>query len=173
MRKLQAILLAMALMTCLSLGAEPRERGINSLSLSALITEYSLKENFEVTRVPRIGVAFIRLASRFAADDEETEMVLNALRGIRKVTLVDYNSCSEDVSESFSRKVKRVLGKSEKLLEVKEEGDILQIYGLASEGSEWIRDMVVFSPTEGTLVCIYGRFSMDQVAALMSENIDI
>ena len=55
-------------------------------------------------------------------------------------------------------------------MEVKDESDTMQMYGIIDEDGESVRDFVLYTPADCALICIFGKVSMDAVAKIIKDN---
>ena len=55
-------------------------------------------------------------------------------------------------------------------MEVTDEGDQMQIYGLYDERTDVVRDFVLYTPSECALICLFGSISMDTVSRMMNND---
>lgn len=137
--------------------------------LTGIINEYSRKGDFEVTRVGRLGTAALKGAIRMTASDDpdpEVRDALSIISGIRSVAVVEYENSDESVRREFERKVESVLDSSNLLMEVKDEGDNFKLYGVVGENSDTVRDFVMYSPDDCTLVCLFGTIPLDKISSI-------
>ena len=68
---------------------------------------------------------------------------------------------------SFERKVSAILDDAEKIIEVKDGGDSLNVYGTMSKKGDRIEDLVIFIPEDCAMICLFGSISTDKIAELV------
>jgi len=90
--------------------------------------------------------------------------------GVKKFVVVDYDDASQKVKDEFNAKVARILEKSEILMEAKDDGDLVKIYGNTSEGGKKVSDLVIYVPNDGALICISGTVDMDDINGIMNTT---
>lgn len=147
-------------------GAAARKK-VSPGSIAGLVREYALYEGFDVVSVGSLGLGLVRLIGRRTAETEEEKAVFDLMGGLRKVVVVEYVGAGQDKIDSFNRKMSDLLEGVEKIVEVKEDGEKLDIYGMPSDDGEKIEDVIVFIPEDCTLVCIFGSINSQDVIRLM------
>ena len=55
-------------------------------------------------------------------------------------------------------------------MEVNDEEDRMQIFGLYDERTDAVRDFVLYTPSECALICIFGKISMAAVEKIIRDN---
>ena len=101
--------------------------------------------------------------------DEDEKAALGILRDINKVVVVSYDEADEAKQQAFNARMEKVLDGAEKILEVKDEGETVNIYGTSVNGGESIDDLMIFIPEDCTLVCILGSISAERIADLIEK----
>ncbi len=156
----------------LTAGSKTREKAVPQEKLMSIVSEYSRKGDFEVTKVGRIGTAALKGLIRMTASsdmDKDTQDALSIISGIRSVAVVEYENSEEAVRVEFQKKVEAVLDSSDLLMEINDDGDNLKLYGVVSEGSGTVRDFVMYSPGDCTLVCLFGSIPLDRIATIANR----
>lgn len=142
-------------------------RKVNSGDMASLVREYNLYQGFDVVSVGGLGLGLVKMIAKASAESEEDRMALEAIDGLRKIIVVDYEAAEQDRKDSFSRRAVRILKDAEKILEVKEDGETVNIYGTTASDGERIDDLIVFIPEECTLICLFGSISADKIADIV------
>ncbi len=141
-------------------GAVPKDR------LMTLISEFSGKEGFEVVKIGSFGTAALKTAMRASVsgdDSENVRQMLNAMKGIKKIAIVEYNKCDEKTREAFNKKLDKILSSSELLIEAKDGDDAMKIYGIVNEDENALHDFVMFAPNDCALICLFGSIPLDSI----------
>jgi hypothetical protein len=99
--------------------------------------------------------------------DEEERAALEIMDGLRRIVVLDYEEADSSQRESFTRKMTEILDSAEKIIEVKDEEDILNIYGTCADDGDSIDDLMIFSPGDCSLICLFGSISSQKVADLI------
>ena len=171
MRKL-FIIIVFALALPLAALAEKPAKPVPGTQISLLINEYRLYDGFEAVKVGRLGTKIVKALIQSGAahdDDPDVKDALRIMKGIKKLAVVDYSDCEPQVRQGFSQKVGRLLDGAEMLMEVKDGSDILRMYGVVDDRGDKVKDFVLFSPEDCTLICLFGSISLDSVMAVASK----
>ncbi|MBR1569452.1 MAG: DUF4252 domain-containing protein [Bacteroidales bacterium] len=133
--------------------------------VESLANKYKNAEGFEVVTLGRVGLSLIKIAAVSGGDlDEEDRAALSAFSGIRKITIVDFENTAAGVKERFCRELEKILQGMELILEAKDNGENLRIYGVDKGGT--IRDCILYSG-DGALICTRGSIDLEHLGKLM------
>lgn len=146
------------------------DKNVRSGSIINMIRAYKVKKGFDVVSVGNLGLGLTKLIAKAAADDPEERMVLDILNHLNKVIVVDYGDTDKETREAFTRKMSDLLADAEKILEVKEEGENINIYGTSSGDGERIEDIVIFVPDNCELICLFGSISIQQISDIVKMS---
>ena len=141
-------------------------KNTNSGAVTDLIREYNLTEGFETVSVGGLGLGLIKMIAKPSMDEEE-RAALEIMDGLRRIVVLDYEDADSSKRESFTRKMTEILDSAEKIIEVKDEEDILNIYGTCADDGDSIDDLMIFSPGDCSLICLFGSISSQKVADLI------
>lgn len=170
MKRLCYFLLLICLMPHTVLAASPESR-IPKTRISAILAEYRHCEGVEMVRLGRISTAAVKGVVRVAAAKEpDAREALQLMKGVKSLYAFEYEDCKPSLREQINRRLSRALGESELLMEANDAGDRMRIYGLYDERTEAVRDFVVFSPSECTLICLFGSIPMETVSNILNEK---
>lgn len=161
------ITLAVLLMCGCQVRAKEATSDSNS-RISGLVSEYSLRSDFEVIRLGRLGLGLVKSILRSNMDEEDME-VLDLIKDVRKVVVANYGDCEESVRSEFTSRLSQLLDKDCLLLEAKDSGEKVQIYGEASESGDKITNLIINAPESGALICIYGSISTETLSRAIQE----
>lgn len=148
-----------------TLAAESKK--VNTSAVISLVRTYNLEPGFEVVSVGELGIGLARIVANMSVETEEDKAALALLNGINKIVVVDYEEASESKRNAFNAKLNRLFDKAEKIIEVKDEEDTVNIYGTSVNGGESIDDLIIFIPEDCALICIIGSISADKIADLL------
>lgn len=119
----------------------------------------------------RAATAALKGAIRLATiNDPDGREVLKLMKGIRSITVLDYENCSQSDREKISLKIERALSGNDVLIEASDGGEKMRIYGLVDDKTDKVRDFVMYSPSDYALICIFGSISMDAIAKIASDD---
>ena len=162
--KRTAMLLLLVMMPLIGMaGGQQRTR---NTELESLVNQISRTPGVEVVKLGSLGTGLLRKAIKAGMNDvtdpQEKEM-LNALMGIKKIAVIDYSSCNESLSSKFNRKIEKVLDADNLLVDVKDDGDSMKIYGFVTEDGSTVKDFVLHSSSDNSLICLFGTISLDKL----------
>ena len=103
-------------------------------------------------------------------DDPELRESLKLLDGINRLLVVEYEDGTPRQRQLFNDRIASALRDCDLLMSARDEGSTMDIYGTVDESVGLVRDLVVFTPDDGALVCVFGKVSMDSVAKIMEMN---
>ena len=133
--------------------------------IRTLVNEYRHEPGVEVVDLGGVALGLLKAAARSQAKDENDRRGLELLSGIKRLTVLDLSEASQHVRDSFLRKAKRALANEEMLMEAKDDGETIRVYGMSSNDGNLLEDIVILA--EDTLVSIKGKVRMDLVSALI------
>ena len=143
------------------------DRNVDTRNIINTISEYKHVSGVHVISVGRLGLGLAKMVANLSAESEEERAALEILNGINKVVVVNYEEATAAKQNELNSKLSRLLSKAEKILEVKDEEDNVNIYGTSVNGGDSIDDLMIFIPEDHTLVCVLGSISADRIADLI------
>ena len=133
-----------------------------------IVKQYSHREGFEVMNLGRFLVGTLRAAALLDSDmDEEDRAALNAFSRVNRLVVVDFEDASEADKTSFRHKVEKVLDKMELIMEAKDSGETIRIYGIQDDNN--LKDVILYS-SDGTLLSVSGSINLEHIGELMEMN---
>jgi len=163
--KKKIVLLVIAILTvCGSMNAIGK-----NTRLQALINSYKGQEGVEVLNLRRPMLNLLKVAAFYSEGDEDAKALKEMLKGIKRITIVDYEDSAPEVKSEFSQKVSKILSKEELLMEAKDDGDHVKIFGILSEDGSTIKDIILHEADGGTLISVIGTIRLDQIDLLMKQ----
>ena len=170
MKRFITILLATALTvgTILTAGAESKqkEKVADTAAIIRMSEEYSSKRGVEVVNIGGVGMSLLKVVANVTADEDDRG-ALEILNGLSRMVIMECSDADQNVKDSFNRQAEALLEGVEKILEVKEDGETVNVCGTLSEDGRTIEDIVIFIPEEYTLLCFLGSVSVDKIGELM------
>lgn len=151
-----AALLALATLSGSAKGIDFRE------DLTRFAKTYDAKAGFEVVKIGKFLMSIAKTA--VAAEDKDTG---KAIKDIDNMLVVDYSEASKNGKQDFETKLGGILRKAELIIEAKEGGELVRIYG-QTDGQK-VNDLVIFTPSECALVCLFGTVSLDDLDLVVKE----
>lgn len=139
--------------------------------LEVFIHEYRHCEGVELVHLGGFATAackgFLRLAAK--SDPDATE-ALALLKGVKRLTVLDYDDAPAAVKEKMSSKLERILDGSELLMEAKDGDDVMKMYGVTAKDGGSVSDFVLFAPGDCALICVFGKVSMNAIQQIMESH---
>ena len=155
----------LTLITCLLMAGCVAE-GRNAPKVKTLVNEYRHQEGVEVVSLGPATMGILKAVARHCGDlDDEDRMALKTVDGIKGLTIMDFEDADEAVKGEIARKLDKVLSKMDLLLEVKDDGDIVRIYG--RDDGKKLHDCIIYC-NDGTLICTRGAVDTDKMAELVA-----
>lgn len=132
--------------------------------VNALVSSFSGVDGVEVVHIGSVGMSLARTVTRIAAlDDSDARQAVKVLKGLKSLTVMDFEDASPEVKERIARKASKLFTPKNLLVEAVDDGEKTSIYGDISPDGGKVKNFVVFSPESGTLVCLFGTFDLDSV----------
>ena len=154
------------LMMLLSLGTAALA-GDPHTQLRNLVSEYKGTQGFDVVDFGGLGLGLLKAAAKTAAETPEDREALKLFDGLKRLTIVDFAEATPEVKEKFLRKVNRILNTGEMLLEAKDDGETVRVYGSSSKDGKNLQDIALLA--DDALIFIRGSIKTDQIEALIGQ----
>ena len=135
--------------------------------LRNLVSEYKGTQGFDVVDFGGLGLGLLKAAARTAAETPEDRDALKLFDNLKRLTIVDFAEAAPEVKEKFLRKVNRILNTGEMLLEAKDDGETVRIYGSSSKDGKTLQDIALLA--DDALIFIRGSIKTDQIEALIGQ----
>lgn len=133
--------------------------------LIRLARQYKGVDGFEMLFLGPMGTALLKGTVSLSGNlDKEDRAALKAFTDIRRFTLIDFEDIPADKKASFTAKVERILKGMDLILEAKDDGEILRIYGI--DKGKRLKDCILYS-SDGTLLVTSGSIGLEQLGQLM------
>lgn len=150
---------------------EKKEAVADNGQLASLVSDFRQTDGFHVIRIGSLGTSIAKsIMKRAAKEDEDIKLVSNIAEGIDKLVVMEFEEASDSDKERFRNSLKGCLRGSELLLEAKDDGDMVSIYGVPSEDASTIKDFIFYVPSEDAVICMFGSVSIDAVGKLIEAN---
>jgi hypothetical protein len=150
---------------CVALFAVSQFGGIakapNYNALDGIMQKYGNEHNVQIVKIGN----FMMSLGRIVTDDPESREALKSIHGIQ---LMDFEDCKPDLKASITGDLKTCLRDSDLLLEAKEDGETVRIYGNQSVDGKSVQDIIIYS-SEGSLVCLKGKVNMSDLKVIADK----
>ena len=161
MKKILITLMMLLSLGTVALAGEPNRQ------LRNLVSDYRGTQGFDVVDIGGLGLSLLKAAAKTAAKTPEDREALRLFNGLKRLTIVDFSGAAPEVKDKFLRKVNRILRSGEMLLEAKDGGETVRIYGTSSDDGNLLEDVALLAGE--ALIFVRGSIRADQVAALMKQ----
>lgn len=169
MKKL--ILLLLLLLPLAASAVQPAGKTVPRAQLSAAISECRRYEGVETVRLGRLATAAVKGIVRTAGkSDPDARKALDLMRGVKRLTVLQYDDCSPEDRERIVRRLNQALDGSELLMEAKDGSSSMRMFGIVDDASGEVRDFVIHAPGECALIYVLGAIPMDSLGKLMSDD---
>ena len=161
---MKKILITLAML--LSLGTAALA-GDPHTQLRTLVSEYKGTQGFDVVDFGGLGLGLLKAAARTAAETPEDREALKLFDNLKRLTIVDFSEATPEAKEKFLRKTQRILSSGEMLLEAKDDGETVRVYGSSSKDGKTLQDIALLA--DDALIFIRGSIKTDQIEALIGQ----
>ena len=147
------------------------DRKLDAADLSSLISSYENKEGFEIVKFGNLSMWLVRMMANATASEEDKK-ALDVFKGINKFVVVEYGDAPSVEKETFSKDISALLDGVEKIMEVKDSGDSVDIYGTLSKDGEKIENVVIHASDGYSLICFFGTVNvkdLGEIAKMSNE----
>ena len=134
--------------------------------LRTLVNEFRDEPGFEIVDMGPLALGLIRAAARTEAKNDDDRKALQVFKDIKRLTVLDFSDADAAHKEKFLRKAKRILADEEMLMEAKDDGETVRIYGL-SNVSDILEDVIILAGD--ALISVHGKIRADLVGELINQ----
>lgn len=164
MKKIILAVLGLWLTACSCIA---ENKHVNTNNVINTIGEYKDVSGVQVISVGKLILGLGKFAAKLSVDSEEEKAALEILNGIDKVVVLNYEDAAEAQKNELNARFSDLFNQTETILEVKEDGATVNIYGTSVNEGESIDDLMIFIPEEYTLVCVLGSISAERISDLI------
>ena len=162
-KKLILILVCLMSLAGIAFGAT----SLTKARLTSLIKECRGIEGTEVVRLGNFTTGALKGIIRITgAGNPDTKEFCRIIGGIKSISIMEFEDCSAVDRAYISDRIARLLGDAEVLVDIKDDGEHLCIYGVFDEEKNIVKDFVMYSQEDCALICLFGKLSMDVVSEL-------
>ena len=135
--------------------------------LRTLVNEFRDEPGFEVVDMGPVALGLIRAAARGEVKTEDDRKALQVFKDIKRLTILDFSDAEASRKEKFLRKAKRVLAEEEMLMEAKDGGETVRIYGMSNAAGDILEDIILLA--DDALISVRGKIRADLVGELVNQ----
>ena len=164
MKKIIFVALCLLTATVVSIASN---RNADTRNIISTISDYKNVSGIQVISVGKLGLGLAKVVASLSVESEEDKAALAILNGINKVVVVNYEDATSAKQKELNSKLSKLFNSAEKIIEVKDEEDTVNIYGTSVNRGESIDDLMIFIPEDYSLICILGSISAERIAELI------
>ena len=162
------IILAILLVPVMSFAENPGGK-ISKRKVSAVVSQYRGKQGVEVLDIGYLGTALMKgIASISSGNDKDAREALTALKGLKGMTIFSFEDADAELKQKINGKLNKMLKGVDLLMEAKDDGETMRIYGSYSEKTGKVSDVALFSP-DGTFIFLVGSFNLNDISSAMAK----
>lgn len=162
-KRILLTLVIFAFMTGIASAASPLTRA----RLTSFIKDCRAYEDVEVFHMGGLATGALKgFISIAGADDPDIKEFRKVSRWVNGMSILEYDDCPASVREEITEKINRLLKGAELLMEASDNGERVCFYGTYDEKKEIVKDLILYSPDECSLICFFGRIPMNSVYEL-------
>lgn len=162
------IILAILLVPVMSFAEDPGGK-ISKRKVSAVVSQYRGKQGVEVLDIGYLGTALMKgIASISSGNDKDAREALTALKGLKGMTIFSFEDADAELKQKINGKLNKMLKGVDLLMEAKDDGETMRIYGSYSEKTGKVSDVALFSP-DGTFIFLVGSFNLNDISSAMAK----
>ena len=161
---MKKILLTLSLVLCL---VPTAWAGNPAGKIRTLMNEFRDEPGFEVVDMGPVALGLIRAAARGEVKTEDDRKALQVFKDIKRLTILDFSDAEASRKEKFLRKAKRVLADEEMLMEAKDGGETVRIYGLSNAAGDILEDIILLAGD--ALISVRGKIRADLIGELVNQ----
>ncbi len=169
------MILALATFT-LSSAATDGGKKVPRSEIKSIVKEFKRYDDFESITIGKFMMNLIKSIEKMDVenmdddDSKDFENIMNLMKSLDGMIAADYEDCSEDVKTKFNSRMTKALEGVELLMESKDGGDHVYIYGGITKGGEEIKDLIIYSPEEGNFMCLLGTLKVEHLAEFAKSS---
>ena len=161
---MKKILLTLCMVLCL---VPTAWAGNPAGKLRTLVNEFRDEPGFEVVDMGPVALGLIRAAARGEVKTEEDRKALQIFKDIKHLTVLDFSDAEASRKEKFLRKATRVLSEEEVLLEAKDDGETVRVYGMSNAAGDILEDIIILAGD--ALISVRGKIRADLIGELVNQ----
>ena len=161
---MKKILLTLSLVLCL---VPTAWAGNPAGKIRTLMNEFRDEPGFEVVDMGPLALGLIRAAARTEAKNDDDRKALQVFKDIKRLTVLDFSDADAAHKEKFLRKAKLILADEEMLMEAKDDGETVRIYGLSNAAGDILEDVILLA--DDALISVRGKIRADLVGELVNQ----
>ena len=144
---------------------------ISRQQIRSLISECRNIEGADVVQMGRLGTAAVKGAIRLAAlSDSDARNLCRLTKGIKGISVFDFEGCCDADKNYILTRLDRILAGGEVLMEMRDEGETVTIYGVVDDRGDEIRDFILYAPADCALICLFGSIPTEKIVHIVNND---
>ena len=135
--------------------------------LRTLVNEFRNEPGFEMVDMGPVALGLIRAAARGEAKTDDDRKALQIFKDIKHLTVLDFSDAEASRKEKFLRKATRVLSDEEVLMEAKDDGETVRVYGMSNATGDILEDIIILAGD--ALISVRGKIRADLIGELVNQ----
>ena len=135
--------------------------------LRTLVNEFRDEPGFEVVDMGPVALGLIRAAAHGEVKNDDDRKALQVFKDIKRLTILDFSDAEASRKEKFLRKAQRILADEEILMEAKDDGETVRVYGLSNKAGNILEDIIILAGD--ALISVRGKIRADLVGELVNQ----
>lgn len=162
---------AMSLVLMTACAGNSNAKSVKS-SVKSLIDNYEKERGFESINIGPFALSFVKAGVNFMDDDDdiESQIIKKSINDIKALTVADYSDCKMSVRREFEKKLLSLMARKELLIDAKDDGERVLIYGNVSEDGNIVKDVIIFVPDDCELVCLWGELGVEGLMSFAQQQ---
>lgn len=152
MRKFIVSVLALLLSVAAFCGTADKSR------LNSVIERYRGTDGFEVINFKPITLSLVKAVAKTRG--------VSAFKDVKTMEIIAYEECPEQLKKEIGERFSDALDGNDLILEAKDTGDIVRIYGTVEDESDVVKDIVLLNLSDGMLMRITGKINLNDLAQM-------
>ena len=135
------------------------------------VSAFRNEPGVEVVDLGSVALSLLRGTVRMGTEDNDDRIALELLKGIKHMTIVDFDEAAPETKAEFTRKIRKIMSGEPLLMEATDDGERVSIWGVASNDGEILQDIILLAGNDA-LISLSGTIRLDQIGELlkMAEN---
>ena len=168
---MKKFLLILTLLIPLAATAAQPSRSVSRTEIASIISDFRHYDGVEVVKLGRLATGALRgVIGTVGLTDPDTREALKLIEGLKGLTVLEYDDAPKDIRYRLDRRIERALQKCELLMEAKEDDGVMRMFGSVDDAMGTVRDFVIYVPDSGTLICLFGKMSLDVLQKAMAND---
>ena len=168
---MKKVLIFFALLVPLAAFAAEPAKSVSRTEIASIISEFRHYDGVEVIKLGRLATGALKgVVSAAGMTDPDTREALKMIEGLKGLTVLSYEDAPSDIRYRIDRRVDRALQRCELLMEAKEGDSQMRMFGSVDDASGTVRDFVIYVPDGGTLICLFGKMSLEVLQQAMADD---